>query len=221
MSYFTYLAVKNASSQPWLWIEIGYVVWQSHRLRNAFFGNSKQLQRHDSVHLSSVHTNYSFLVNYLYAVMHVCHASYAWQRNMYVLKVGFSWIIPANLNGSGQNLIKKRQSMSFLKLNRKILKISLKGVILPQNCHFGVAFTGRCVTDLQVRGYVKDYIFKTDYISKNNLKEQVYQVTIFFITTAQLYRQYLSTVFQCGTTSWLRHKLNRSRTIRREPSISS
>ena len=55
----------------------------------------------------------------------------------------------------------------------------------------------------------------------NNLKEQVYQVTIFFITTAQLYGQYLSTVFQCGTTPWLRHKLNRSRPFRREPSISS
>ena len=34
----------------------------------------------------------------------------------------------------------------------------------------------------------------------NNLKEQVYKVTNFFITTAQLFSQYLSTVFQCGTT---------------------
>jgi len=49
-----------------------------------------------------------------------------------------------------------------------------------------------------------DNIFKNAtqrlYIFLNKLKEQVYQVTIFFITTAQLYGQYLSTVFQCGTT---------------------
>jgi len=32
----------------------------SRTLRDAFFGNSKQLQRRDSVHLSSVYTDYSF-----------------------------------------------------------------------------------------------------------------------------------------------------------------
>jgi len=32
----------------------------SYTLRHAFFGNSKQLQQHDSIHLSSVYADYSF-----------------------------------------------------------------------------------------------------------------------------------------------------------------
>jgi len=42
----------------------------------------------------------------------------------------------------------------LLNLNKRILKkISLKGVILPQNHHFVVVLMDLRVTDLQVRGY--------------------------------------------------------------------
>jgi len=41
-----------------------------------------------------------------------------------------------------------------LNLNRRILKISLKRTILPQNRHSWLALTGLRVTDLQVTGYV-------------------------------------------------------------------
>ena len=41
----------------WLRIEIGKL-WRSYRLQHAFSGNSEQLQRHDSVHLSSFYTVY-------------------------------------------------------------------------------------------------------------------------------------------------------------------
>jgi len=41
------------------------------------------------------------LFNALYSVIVVrCHAPYAWQRNMYLFKIGFSQITPSNLNGS-------------------------------------------------------------------------------------------------------------------------
>jgi len=42
----------------------------SYTLRHAFFGNSKQLQRHDSVHLSSIYTDYSFSSYYYHHYHH-------------------------------------------------------------------------------------------------------------------------------------------------------
>jgi len=39
-----------------------YIITTSTSLRHAFSGNYKQLQRHDSVHLSSVYTDYSSIV---------------------------------------------------------------------------------------------------------------------------------------------------------------
>jgi len=48
--------------------------------------------------------------------------------------------------------------------------------------------------------------------------EKVCQVTALFIFTTQLYAQFLSTVFLCGTMPWLRHKLNSLKLFRKEPS---
>jgi len=55
---FDLFGSENASWQ--IWLRIKTELGQSYGLRHAFSGNSKQLQRHDSVHLSSVYINYSF-----------------------------------------------------------------------------------------------------------------------------------------------------------------
>jgi len=63
----------------------------------------------------------------------------------------------------------------------------------------GVYIESTLSWSLHIDNMVRKSYTKTIFF-KNNLKEQVYQVTIFLITTVQLCSQYLSTVFHCGTT---------------------
>jgi len=55
-------------------------------------------------------------------------------------------------NGTDRHEILAKNINCLLNLHRRILKISLKGVILPLNRHFWAALTGFRVTGLQVMG---------------------------------------------------------------------
>ena len=59
-------------------------------------------------------------------------------------------------NGTNRHEIRAKTSIDVLcwTLMEECWKFSLKGVILPQNRHFGVVLTGFGVTRLQVTGYV-------------------------------------------------------------------
>ena len=64
MPNLTYLAVKMpavADRDDWLFVTV-----QSYRLWHPFSDISKQLQQYDSVHLSSVYTDYSFSSSFIY-----------------------------------------------------------------------------------------------------------------------------------------------------------
>jgi len=168
----------------------------SYTLRHAFFGNSQQLQWHDSVHLSSVSTD-SSVSSVFFATLFFHCSLYVWLWCWFLICIFDMWTVRSSVSCKWMMHNVKRVSRFVLQLVA-VVSTQITNVVYSSSiccsCSVCRPFSRKTRDSLPVDPLLPSGIYCKTYVWLHGVPDANHQVSSFFCPS---YRNQCHCVFLC------------------------